>query len=83
MIKLGIDHELQIASFHPQYQFAGTKPDDIENYTNHSPYPTLQLLREASVEDAIDDFGDTDTIFKKNIKTLRQLGHQGWKNLGV
>ena len=74
---------LQVASFHPRYQFAGTGPDDIENYTNRSPYPTLHLLREASVERAVAAFPDTAQIYEKNIVTLRHLGHEGWRRLGV
>ncbi|MES1241986.1 MAG: DUF1415 domain-containing protein [Acidobacteriota bacterium] len=73
--------EIQIASFHPRYQFEGTDPDDIENYTNRSPYPTLHLLREASVEQAVASFPDTDRIYRANIETLRKLGLEGWKRL--
>ena len=78
---LGYEGEFQIASFHPQYQFAGTAPDDIDNYTNRSPYPMLQILREASVERAIAAVPDTGAIYEKNIETLRRLGHEGWKRL--
>lgn len=72
---------LQVASFHPQYQFDGTAPDDIDNYTNRSPYPTLHLLREESIEKAVAAYPQTDTIFEKNIETLRRLGHDGWARL--
>ncbi|MCD6025511.1 MAG: hypothetical protein K0R08_30 [Solimicrobium sp.] len=72
---------LQIASFHPNYQFAGTKPDDLENYTNRSPYPTLHILREESVTRAVDAFSDTDEIFHKNRETLHKLGITGWQKL--
>jgi hypothetical protein len=75
--------EIQIASFHPDYQFEGTAPDDIENYTNRSPYPILHLLREASVEEAVASFPDTDRIYKTNIETLRKLGLEGWRRLGL
>lgn len=75
--------EIQIASFHPRYQFAGTAPDDIESYTNRSPYPMLQLLREASVERAVASVPDPAEIFEKNIETLRRLGHEGWRRLGL
>jgi hypothetical protein len=75
--------EFQIASFHPQYQFAGTAPDDIENYTNRSPYPTLHLLREESVDRAVAAFPDADQIVDNNIETLKKLGHEGWKRLGL
>jgi uncharacterized protein len=78
---LELEGELQVASFHPQYQFAGTQPEDIENYTNRSPYPMLHLLREASVERAIAAVGDTEEIYRRNIRTLRNLGHQGWQRL--
>jgi hypothetical protein len=71
---------MQVASFHPQYQFADTAPDDIENFTNRSPYPTLHLLREDSVSRAVQG-GDTEQIYLRNIRTLRDLGHEGWLRL--
>jgi len=74
--ELGYSGEIQVASFHPQYQFAGTDPDDPENGTNRSPYPTLHLLREASVERAVAAFGDTAAIYQKNIETLRRLARK-------
>jgi len=80
---LGMADEIQVASFHPQYQFAGTGPDDIENYTNRSPYPTLHLLREASITRAVAAFPDPALIYRKNIETLRRLGHSGWQRLGL
>jgi hypothetical protein len=73
--------EFQVASLHPQYQFAGTKLDDMENYTNRSPYPTLHLLREASVDRAVDAFSNADKIPDVNIETLNKLGHEGWNYL--
>jgi hypothetical protein len=75
--------EIQVASFHPDYQFEGTAPDDIENYTNRSPYPILHLLREASIEEAVAAFPETDRIYKANIETLRKLGHDGLRRLGL
>lgn len=80
---LGLAGEIQIASFHPRYQFANTQPDDIENCTNRSPCPTLHLLRESSVERAVAACADPTEIYKENIKTLRQLGHEGWRRLWV
>ncbi|SFZ73732.1 DUF1415 domain-containing protein [Chitinimonas taiwanensis] len=81
------EHELegvlQIASFHPDYQFADTEADDISNYTNRAPYPTLHLLREESLDRAVAAFPDAADIFEKNIQTLRQLGHAGWAALGL
>jgi hypothetical protein len=79
--KLGLEGELQVASFHPRYQFAATRYDDIENFTNRSPYPMMHLLREASVERAIAAVGDTEEIYRRNIRTLRDLGLAGWERL--
>lgn len=78
---LGLDGVLQVASFHPQYQFAGSGPEDIENYTNHSPYPMLHLLREQSIDQAVEAFPDPESIFGDNIRTLRRLGKPGWQAL--
>jgi hypothetical protein len=80
---LELDGEFQIASFHPQYQFEGTDADDITNYSNRSPYPTLHLLRESSVERAVETMPDTDSIFETNLATLEKLGVEGWKALGL
>jgi hypothetical protein len=79
--ELGLEGELQVASFHPDYQFADAAPDAIENFTNRSPYPMLHLLREASVERAVDAMDDTDNIPRRNIETLRRLGVDGWRSL--
>jgi hypothetical protein len=79
--ELGLEGELQVASFHPQYQFADSNPGDIENYTNRSPFPMLHILREASVERAVAAVGDTEEIYRRNIRTLRALGHAGWQRL--
>jgi hypothetical protein len=81
--ELGLMGELQIASFHPQYQFEGTAPDDIENLSNRSPFPTLHLLREDSVERAVEAFPEAESIYEKNIETLRALGAEGWTRLGL
>jgi hypothetical protein len=79
--ELGLEGVLQVASFHPRYQFADAGADDIENYTNRSPYPMLHLLREASVERVVTTYPDTTDIYRKNIATLRALGHEGWRRL--
>ena len=79
--QLGLEGELQVASFHPQYQFAGSEPDDIANFTNRAPHPTLHLLREASVERAVAAYPDPDVIVDRNIATLRDLGRAGWDRL--
>ncbi len=83
LVEVDLDGELQVASMHPKYQFADTEPDDITNYTNRSPYPTLHLLREASIEQAVAAFPDAAQIFDKNIETMRRLGHEGWNELGL
>ena len=79
--RLELEGELQVASFHPRYQFAGTSQEDIENFTNRSPYPTLHLLREASISRAVAGPADPADIYRRNIETLRRLGHSGWRRL--
>lgn len=78
---LGYDGVFQIASLHPQYEFSGSEPDDIANFTNRSPYPTLHLLRESSIDRAVAAFPDAADIFERNIETMERLGHAGWKKL--
>jgi len=80
---LGLVGEIQIAHFHPDFQFGDCGPDDIENYTNRSPYPTLHLLREASVDRAVAAFPDADQIVDNNLETMNKLGLEGWKRLGL
>ncbi|MCH9693571.1 MAG: DUF1415 domain-containing protein [Gammaproteobacteria bacterium] len=70
----GLEGTYQIASFHPDYQFAGTAPDDAENFTNRSPYPVLHLLREESLEKAIAHADDIEQIPVRNIETMNRLG---------
>lgn len=79
--ELGLEGELQVASFHPRYKFAGTEVQDIENYSNRSPYPMLHLLREASVARAVANFPHIERIGSMNKETLRRLGHEGWRQL--
>ncbi|AVP58705.1 DUF1415 domain-containing protein [Pulveribacter suum] len=74
---------LQVASFHPQFQFAGTEPDDVANATNRAPYPTLHLLREESIDRAVQAFPEAEEIFERNIEVLEKLGAEGWKALDV
>jgi hypothetical protein len=78
-----LDGELQVASFHPDYQFADTDANDISNYTNRAPYPTLHLLREESIARAVEAFPDAADIFERNIETMEKLGHEGWDKLDV
>jgi uncharacterized protein len=77
--ELGLAGELQIASFHPQYQFEGTEREDISNYTNRAPYPTFHLLREASIDRAVAAFPDAADIYDRNIETLERLGREGFE----
>ena len=72
---------LQVASFHPHYQFAGTEPDDAENLTNRAPFPILHLLREDSVDRAVAAYPEPDAIIERNIETVRGLGVDGWNKL--
>jgi uncharacterized protein len=81
LAEMGLEGRLQIASFHPRYQFADAKPDDIANFTNRSPHPTLHLLREDSVSRAVAAFPQADAIYENNIQTLRRLGRAGWQRM--
>jgi len=78
-----LDGILQVAGMHPQYQFADTQPDDIENYTSRAPYPLLQIMREASIVKAVAAYPEAEQIFDNNIATLRRLGCTGWNELGL
>jgi hypothetical protein len=72
---------LQIASFHPNYQFAGTTEDDVTNCTNRSPFPMLHILREASLDNATAALPDANVIVNRNLETMTSLGHEGWNQL--
>lgn len=79
----GLEGVIQLASFHPKFQFDGTEADDISNYTNRAPFAMLHLLREDSVERAVEAFPEAEAIFEQNIATLEKLGHAGWTKLGL
>jgi hypothetical protein len=79
--QLRLEGIIQIASFHPHYQFEGSEPDAIENYTNRAPYPILHLLREDSIERAVQAFPDAQEIYERNQETLRRIGLAGWDAL--
>ena len=83
LVNLKLDGVIQIAAFHPDFQFANTGADDVANYTNRAPYPTLHLLREASVDRAVKVFPRAESIFERNILTMETLGHTGWNGLGL
>jgi uncharacterized protein len=78
---LGHEGVFQVASLHPDYEFSGSAPDDIANFTNRSPYPTLHLLRENSIDRAVAAFPEAAEIFERNIETMERLGHEGWRKL--
>lgn len=79
----GLEGVIQLASFHPAYQFAGTEAGDISNFTNRSPYPAIHLLREASIERAVQAFPQPEAIYEANMRTLQGLGPEGWAALSV
>jgi len=79
----GLEGIIQVASFHPAFQFADTEPDDIGNYTNRAPFPTLHLIREESMTRAVAAYPDAEAIFGRNIETLNKLGLAGWRALGL
>ncbi|HSC65576.1 MAG TPA: DUF1415 domain-containing protein [Caldimonas sp.] len=81
LVALDLEGVIQIASFHPDYRFADSDPDDIANATNRSPHPTLHLLREESIERALATFADPDSIFEANIATMQRIGVAGWAAL--
>jgi hypothetical protein len=83
LLALELEGVIQIASFHPQYQFAGTDQNDITNFTNRSPYPTLHLIREASIDRAVAAFPEAEAIFEVNMATLQGLGIEAWQALDV
>lgn len=79
----GLEGIIQIAPFHPDFQFEGTAADDIGNFTNRSPYPTLHLIREDSIAKAAQAFPDASAIFERNIALLEKMGHEGWEKLDI
>ncbi len=83
LARAGFEGVLQLASFHPRFQFAGCEAEDISNATNRAPYPTLHLLREDSVSRAVEAFPEAEAIYQRNIETLEALGAPGWSALGV
>ena len=83
LVDLELDGVLQIASLHPQYQFAGTRADDVTNFTNRAPYPTLHLLREDSIDRAVAAFPNAESIYEVNMRTMEHLGPEGWAALDL
>jgi hypothetical protein len=83
LAELDLEGILQIAPFHPRFVFAGTRDDDITNYTNRTPYPTLHLIRESSIDRAVQSFPEAEAIFEVNMATMEKLGPEGWAALDV
>ena len=83
LVSMALEGVLQIADFHPRYQFAGTEPDDMANHSNRAPYPTLHLLREDSIDKAVQAYPDASQIYERNIELLDKLGAEGWQALGI
>ncbi len=83
VVEHDLEGVLQVASFHPAFQFEDTEPDDIANYTNRAPFPTLHLLREDSIARAVAAYPDAEQIYERNIETMEKLGIEGWKALGI
>ena len=81
LVELDLDGVLQVASFHPDYRFAGSAPDDIENHTNRSPFPMQHLLREESIDRAIEAYPASDTIIERNHATMQRVGSDGLRRL--
>jgi hypothetical protein len=81
--RMKLEGFIQVASFHPDFQFAGTEADDITNYSNRAPYPALHLLRETSINKAVESFPEARDIYGQNMVTLNKLGHVGWSRLKV
>lgn len=81
VVALDLEGQMQVASFHPDYQFAATHYDDVENCTNRSPHPTLHLIREDSISRAVEIYPDADVIVERNLETMRKLGKEGWREL--
>lgn len=81
--KQKLDGVVQVASFHPRFVFAGAEEDDITNFTNRAPHPTLHLLREESIARAVAAFPDAAAIYEANMATMRRLGRAGWEALDV
>jgi len=79
----GLEGVIQLASFHPRYRFEGTDENDITNFTNRSPYPVIHLLREESIDRAVEAFPQAEAIYEANIETMRRIGHEGWDALDV
>lgn len=81
LVDMNLEGVYQVASFHPDYQFGGTEPDDVENYTNRSPYPMLHLLREDSLSEAIDNYPEVDLIPERNIDCMNEQGLEKMQTL--
>jgi len=71
-----LTEHVQLASFHPQYQFEGVEFDDLSHFTNRAPYPVIHLLRQSQVTKALEQITDAHKIYEDNIQTLHELGRE-------
>ena len=83
LLDMNLEGVLQIADFHPQYTFAGEDPQGMSHFTNRTPYPTLHLLRESSIDKAVAAYPDAALIYERNMALLEKMGHEGWAALGL
>ena len=83
LLDLNLEGVVQIADFHPHYTFAGEDPQGMSHFTNRTPYPTLHLLRESSIDKAVAAYPDAALIYERNMALLEKMGHEGWAALGL
>ena len=83
LVDLALEGELQVADFHPGYTFAGEDPSGMSHFTNRTPYPTLHLLRESSIDKAVAAYPDAALIYERNMALLENMGREGWQALGI
>ncbi|PCJ14680.1 MAG: hypothetical protein COB04_14635 [Gammaproteobacteria bacterium] len=81
LVQLDLEGIYQLASFHPEYQFGGTDPEDAENYTNRSPFAMLHIIREEGLALAIENYPDVDLIPENNIALLNDMGRDKLSDL--
>jgi hypothetical protein len=83
LLDMNLEGVLQIADFHPHYTFAGEDPQGMSHFTNRTPYPTLHLLRESSIDKAVTAYPDAALIYERNMALLEKMGREGWAALGL
>ncbi len=83
LVDLNLVGVLQVADFHPHYTFAGEDQQGMSHFTNRTPYPTLHLLRESSIDKAVAAYPDASLIYERNMALLEKMGREGWEALGI